>query len=124
MKHLSLWAALLIAAPHHAMVEAATPRCGRPLAGWVGSATTSDPVKNVLALDDHGAIVWNGMKQSKHNATEFLKFAAHLSPKPVLILRYTDRVPCDQVARMRVLINRTYGCASGKVCYEGSAAAR
>lgn len=119
MKYIAISAAALLLAPHSAIAEDATPRCGNPPAGWIGPGTAIAPVNNVFALDEKGAIVWNGSWISDPMATEFLTFAARIDPKPVLILRYADEVSCDRIAKMRALIERTYGCDTGAVCYEG-----
>ena len=95
-------------------ITASAGRCGLGLDGWGAEAPglrpANLPVRNLLAVDRTGALVWNGTRVTAKAVRQYLEITTTMRPPPVFKIEADRAAPCAAVAEAVAIADGVLGC--------------
>ncbi|QTH19822.1 hypothetical protein HRJ34_15775 [Rhizorhabdus wittichii] len=93
--------------------------CPTPLKHWRPKSEGIDhhAIAVKIAVDAQGTLTWNRAKVDEARISHYLGIARTLFPQPFVILSPAPDAPCDQVQKIRALMDANY-CGEGWRCGE------
>ena len=97
--------------------------CGSTPPGWTATQPDSMRALNTVAVhgdSDSESLTWNGAPATHEQIRQYVEITKMLKPVPTLLLSVSPSADCDEVRRLRRMIDQTLTCENGQCVERGS----